>query len=582
MLPKLGSYSGSFTNSEIDEATPELNDLRSKGCISYNVSTDSENNYVENSVVYKNTAERLLNIDENTLIYDTDLNRLYVWNTSTDSWQVASSAIYQDTIFYVDGDTGDDSNSGLSWGTAFKTFDFLYSGSSYKLSREINANVVVLCRGTILSTTVDTHINVDNFYGTGTLTVEGVMSELATGILVTAYDNGDASTLKKSFLEAAAETWTVDAYKGKFILVTSGTGAGATMYPIISNTATRLETFDLPLLGLTSVVSILEGAKLKAATVAAPTVLIDYPWDGIGVGVTGCNVEVEFKNLDMMNMETATNYSPYAVKGCSKTVTFTNTSSPLTFVLHNGKMIGRRIALFLKDYSYTMCSSNSELVLSNAVIVGDGTTYGWWGEGDAFAYLGGCRLSNHAVGVGGFSSNICDLGVRNLFDSCAIAIDCSCSTIMLEIRSAAYPTCFNTCVTCINLGGGHIQTSKSGKVYTLGTTNDILIDDEGNTETFANMHANKVIKNDSGGSVLYYNATTYATYTPESVTKIKVSELNVSNPPTVAELTGEFGAPSAVGAGFTVCINDNASGVNFYQAISDGTNWWTVACVKAS
>lgn len=49
---------------------------------------------------------------------------------------------------------------------------------------------------------------------------------------------------------------------------------------------------------------------------------------------------------------------------------------------------------------------------------------------------------------------------------------------------------------------------------------------------------------------------------------------DVSNPPTDAELDAIFGTPAAVGAGFTAYINDAGLGSNFYQIVSDGTNWW--------
>jgi len=49
---------------------------------------------------------------------------------------------------------------------------------------------------------------------------------------------------------------------------------------------------------------------------------------------------------------------------------------------------------------------------------------------------------------------------------------------------------------------------------------------------------------------------------------------DVSNPPTDAELDTVFGTPATVGAGFTAYIDDNGGGANFYQVVSDGTNWW--------
>jgi len=64
--------------------------------------------------------------------------------------------------------------------------------------------------------------------------------------------------------------------------------------------------------------------------------------------------------------------------------------------------------------------------------------------------------------------------------------------------------------------------------------------------------------------------------------KLTVHTDNVSNPPTDAELDAIFGAPGTVGAGFTAYINDNGDGNNFYQVVSDGTNWWIFTATKAT
>jgi len=60
-----------------------------------------------------------------------------------------------------------------------------------------------------------------------------------------------------------------------------------------------------------------------------------------------------------------------------------------------------------------------------------------------------------------------------------------------------------------------------------------------------------------------------------------VSTLDVSNPPTDAELDAEFGTPATVGAGYRRFIDDNGAGTNFYEAVSDGTNWWVTTFTKA-
>jgi len=69
-------------------------------------------------------------------------------------------------------------------------------------------------------------------------------------------------------------------------------------------------------------------------------------------------------------------------------------------------------------------------------------------------------------------------------------------------------------------------------------------------------------------------------------TKIKSKYINayttdVSNPPTDAELDAAFGTPAAVGAGFTVLIDDAGGDANDYLVVSNGTSWWYATLTKA-
>lgn len=57
------------------------------------------------------------------------------------------------------------------------------------------------------------------------------------------------------------------------------------------------------------------------------------------------------------------------------------------------------------------------------------------------------------------------------------------------------------------------------------------------------------------------------------------STLDVSNPPTAAELTGEFGAVGEFRD--IVIINDNGGGANYWLVFSDGADWLYVALSKA-
>lgn len=60
----------------------------------------------------------------------------------------------------------------------------------------------------------------------------------------------------------------------------------------------------------------------------------------------------------------------------------------------------------------------------------------------------------------------------------------------------------------------------------------------------------------------------------EGARYLKLSEDNVSNPPTDAQLDALYGTPAVVGKGFVALINDNGVGANFYLVTSDGSAWW--------
>ena len=60
-----------------------------------------------------------------------------------------------------------------------------------------------------------------------------------------------------------------------------------------------------------------------------------------------------------------------------------------------------------------------------------------------------------------------------------------------------------------------------------------------------------------------------------------ISTVDVSNPPTDAELDAAFGTPATVGKGYVIHINDNGAGANFYRVVSDSTNWWVFTGTKA-
>ena len=66
-----------------------------------------------------------------------------------------------------------------------------------------------------------------------------------------------------------------------------------------------------------------------------------------------------------------------------------------------------------------------------------------------------------------------------------------------------------------------------------------------------------------------------------AMTMLTVDVINISNPPTDAELDAIFDTPDVVGAGFVALVNDAGAGANEYLVWSDGTSWWYATGTKA-
>ena len=57
----------------------------------------------------------------------------------------------------------------------------------------------------------------------------------------------------------------------------------------------------------------------------------------------------------------------------------------------------------------------------------------------------------------------------------------------------------------------------------------------------------------------------------------KISNANISAPPTDAELDAAFGTPAVVGAGFVAVVDDNGADTASYLVWSTGAAWFHAA-----
>lgn len=206
--------------------------------------------------------------------------------------------INNDMSFYVDGTSGNDNNDGSSWSEAKKTLDFLAEDATYPLPRIINSDVTVYCKNTIYSSGTTNFAKITGYRGTGSITIIGETTDAQTGLTPTGYDNTRTSLTYHQYIDVAAAGWVVDAYKGGFIVFTDGTSTE--WFPILSNTATRLETVALPDLAGTETFKIVTlPTKFKAATTAAPGVPLTYDKFGLnGLLIRDNSLLVKIENID--------------------------------------------------------------------------------------------------------------------------------------------------------------------------------------------------------------------------------------------------------------------------------------------
>lgn len=117
---------------------------------------------------------------------------------------------------------------------------------------------------------------------------------------------------------------------------------------------------------------------------------------------------------------------------------------------------------------------------------------------------------------------------------------------------------------CYWNGTNFISSSTTGNIRIWKKDGSLQID------TASGVAAGAVIS--FATSIVVSGATGNFTFNKDAI--FKVYTTNVSSPPTSGQLTAAFGEPSAVGAGFTVYINDNNDNLIVWSVMSSGTSWF--------
>ena len=439
--------------------------------------------------------------------------------TITDLSLLGALSIDVETDFYVDGDAGDDSADGLTWGTAKKTFQFLSADGLGSIPRVLNANVTVNARGTVLAADgADNALLVDSFSGPGTLYIKGETTDVQTDIVVTGYENTTSVVGHHSYITASAETWTTNEHQGRFLKITAGTGASNSLYPISRNSATQLESYYLPDLDGTSRVTIVSMTKLKGARVSDPSTLVAFTDNVFASVKNNNNDDVNVENLDFTDM--AASQYPRIYK--NETVTFYKVSFRITgyslSIFQNTYIIFNSCYFNLTGYTYTYPKRTTSTEYGYCVFESnDSSGYGIYSE-VGYTRTFKCRFSNQYVAYSALNDGgAIEADGEHFFDTCTYGIQCGgASTKLSAFRTATFD--FKNCTNAIEVCSSTVAMGKNLTLQGTGVTNEILLSTvAGDKASFADANAERRIANPALGSgFIYIDPATYGYSLPSA------------------------------------------------------------------
>lgn len=192
--------------------------------------------------------------------------------------------------------------------------------------------------------------------------------------------------------------------------------------------------------------------------------------------------------------------------------------------------------------------------------------------------------STPANNTGGYNIGVSELTLRNLTSgSYNVAMQYNALNALTEgIRNIAIGhsagASNQTGSDCVYIGShaGEFETG-SNKLFIDGYNRSNETDGRLNSLIYGEFNQTRSNQNLYLGA----NVTVRENLTVAKKLTLPVDTTDISNPPTDSELDSAFGTPDVAGEGATYYINDNGDGDNFYQAVSDGTNWWILTATKA-
>jgi hypothetical protein len=186
--------------------------------------------FLNNLYTYKVRGYLSVNLDGVNLSAD----QIYALRYTCGVSELDEGTTYADVTYYVDGALGSDVIGMGTSSSPYRTITAAYSRIPQNID---NTAKIVIAAGTY----TDFPYEIANKCSKeGQLVFEGVLrNTLATEFTVDSFDFGGSDGYVYGVINVPTATWTVDAFVGKFIKLSSGANTGQT-FGIVSNTATAI------------------------------------------------------------------------------------------------------------------------------------------------------------------------------------------------------------------------------------------------------------------------------------------------------------------------------------------------------
>lgn len=441
---------------------------------------------------------------EGLLVFDTDFDEYYVFKSA--SWKQLSGVHVGDLAYYVDGTSGSDANGGTGWGDAKKTFTFIRE-TSKEVPRVIIGNLTLNVRGVVCSTDNVHNLNLKSFVVSGGIYVTGEMTDVHTGLAVVGFENTTSVISHHSYITTPGEGWVAGDFKGFYVIITAGTGAGSTYYPILDNTDERLELINLPDLSVTSVYSIVSPSEIRGALVADPSTLIAYVDEFLEEQDNNA-AYLRFSKLLITANDSLTpaNYIRVGSRSSISQTDWYNCSINSTFQqVESGGHYFHYCWASLDNYRLWTSSGGAvgsgALVIYSSVFYASGTTGGGIKYYMTPLAISLSRFKGQDLAIGYYGATYIEL-YDLFFDSCNIGLSVSCSSVYVDGQHR-----FKDTLTAISVLGGQLVSADSATYLTDTVTTEISLGG-GETYDFADIGTKNISNAAMGSSVVVFNGTT--------------------------------------------------------------------------